>query len=140
VTGNKDNKSGSISSDIKAKYTDASGLSLTETWSAQNLLGLEVETKDSIAKGLKLNFLGSLAPEKGTREAKALVEYKQEYIFTRTSLDLFRGPTILADGVVGSDGFVAGAEVGYDVQEAKVKKYGVALGFIAPLFSVNLLA
>jgi hypothetical protein len=69
-----------------------------------------------------------------------LVEYKQEYIFTRTSLDLFRGPTILADGVVGSDGFVAGAEVGYDVQEAKVQKYGVALGFIAPLFSVNLLA
>jgi voltage-dependent anion channel protein 2 len=39
-----------------------------------------------------------------------------------------------------ADGYVAGADVAYDVSEAKVTKYGAALGYISPLYSVTLLA
>ncbi|KAJ3273646.1 Mitochondrial porin [Terramyces sp. JEL0728] len=141
VNGNKDNKSGAIASDIKAKYTDKSkGLTFTETWTTSNVLGAQLELVDSIAPGVKLDLNASLLPEKGTKNAKAGVEYKQEYVFTRSSLDLFKGPTLFGDAVVGSNGFVAGADVAYDVSEAKVTKYGAVLGYIAPLYSVSLLS
>lgn len=141
VNGTKDNKSGAIASDVKAKYSDkARGLSFTETWTTSNVLGAQLELENSIAQGLKLDLSGSLLPEKGTKNAKAGAEYKQEFIFTRSSLDLFKGPTLFADAVVGTEGFVAGADVAYDVSGAKVTKYAAALGFIAPLYSINLLA
>ncbi|KAI8912784.1 eukaryotic porin/Tom40 [Gorgonomyces haynaldii] len=141
VTGTKDNKSGFIASDLKAKYADkARGLTFTETWSTANVLGATLELQDSIAKGLKLEANGTILPEKGTKNAKAGFEYKQEYIFTRGSLDLFKGPTLSGDAVIGADGYVVGAEFGYDVSEAKITKYAGALGYIAPLYTIQLLA
>ncbi|KAI8927953.1 eukaryotic porin/Tom40 [Entophlyctis helioformis] len=141
VSGNKDNKSGAIASELKAKYTDKSrGLTFTETWTTTNVLGAELELEDSLAKGLKLNLIGSLLPEKGTKNAKAGLEYKQDYVFTRSSLDLFKGPTILADAVVGNNGFIVGAEVAYDVSDAKVQKYSAAAGYIAPQYTISLIA
>jgi hypothetical protein len=35
------------------------------------------------------------------RNAKATAEYKQDHIYARSSVDLFRGPTIQSDLVVG---------------------------------------
>ncbi|KAI8898478.1 eukaryotic porin/Tom40 [Globomyces pollinis-pini] len=141
VNGNKDNKSGHIASDIKAKFTDkAKGLVFTETWTTNNVLGAQLELTDSIAPGLKLDLNASLLPEKGTKNAKAGLEYKQEHVFTRSSLDLFKGPTLYGDVVIGNEGFVLGADVAYDVSDAKVTKYGLAAGYIAPLFSVSVLS
>jgi hypothetical protein len=37
----------------------------------------------------------------GKKNAKAGFEYKQANLFTRSSVDLFKGPTINADAVVG---------------------------------------
>ncbi|KAJ3360597.1 Mitochondrial porin [Kappamyces sp. JEL0680] len=110
INGNKDNKTGAIASDVKAKYSDK-------------------------AKGA--SFFGA---HSRTKNAKAAVEYKQDYVFTRSSLDLLKGPTLFADAVVGTDGYIAGGDVAYDVSEARVTKYGAALGYIAPLYSVSLLA
>jgi Eukaryotic porin len=81
VNGTKDNKSGSIVSDLKAKYADKkSGLTFTETWSTANVLGAQLELKDSLAKGLKLDLTGSVLPEKGTKNAKAAIEFQQDYV------------------------------------------------------------
>ncbi|KAJ3303497.1 Mitochondrial porin [Kappamyces sp. JEL0829] len=141
INGNKDNKTGAIASDVKAKYSDkAKGLTFTETWTSTNVLGAQLELENTIAQGLKLDLNGTLLPEKGTKNAKAAVEYKQDYVFTRSSLDLLKGPTLFADAVVGTDGYIAGGDVAYDVSEARVTKYGAALGYIAPLYSVSLLA
>ncbi len=68
---------------------------------------------------------------------KAGVEFKNDLVFTRSSLDFFKGPTVSADAVVGTQGLFAGAEVGYDVADAKVIKYGAAFGYIEPLFSAT---
>ena len=116
------------------------GLTFTESWTTANVLGAQLELQDSLIKGLKLDLSGSLFPEKGTKVAKAGFEYKQDYLFTRSSLDLFKGPTLLADAVVGSNGFILGADVSYDVSEAKMTKYNAALGYLAPVYSVSLLA
>lgn len=79
-------------------------------------------------------------PYSSQRNAKATAEYKQDYIYARSSVDLFRGPTLQSDCVVGSDGFLVGGEVAYDVQEAKVTKYSAALGYTAKDYAVSLAA
>jgi hypothetical protein len=42
-----------------------------------------------------------LIPSVGKKNAKAGFEYKQANLFTRSSVDLFKGPTINTDAVVG---------------------------------------
>ncbi|KAI8804049.1 eukaryotic porin/Tom40 [Cladochytrium replicatum] len=138
VTGNKDNKSGSIGSDLKVKYTDKPrGLAVTETWTTANALSAQVEFTDSIAKGVKLDLNGSLTPNHG-QHVKAGVEYKQDYAVVRTALDLFKGPTLAGDAVVGSDGWLAGAEVSYDLADARLTRYQFALGYSVPEYTASL--
>ncbi|KAI8607713.1 eukaryotic porin/Tom40, partial [Chytriomyces sp. MP71] len=66
VSGNKDNKSGNIVSELKTKYTDKSrGLVVTEHWNASNVIGAQVELQDAIAAGVKLDITGSIQPSNG---------------------------------------------------------------------------
>ncbi|KAJ3196181.1 Eukaryotic translation initiation factor 3 subunit E [Irineochytrium annulatum] len=139
VAGNKDNKSGHINSELKTKYTDkARGLTVTEHWNTSNVLGAQVEIVDQIAKGLKLDLTASLLPASGQKNAKAGFEFKQANIFTRSSLDLFKGPTLHGDAVIGSDGFLVGGDVAYDVSDARITRYNAAVGYIAPEYSVSI--
>ncbi|KAJ1563706.1 Mitochondrial porin, partial [Cladochytrium tenue] len=153
VSGSKDNKSGLIHSELKTKYSDKargtavasarvrhqSRLTITEHWNATNVLGAQVELQDSIAKGVKLDFHGSILPATGKRNAKAGFEFKQTNVFTRASVDLFakNGPLVHADAVVGSDGFVVGGDVAYNVTEASISRYNAVAGYIAPDYSVS---
>ena len=66
------------------------------------------------------------------------LEYKQDYVNTRTSLDLFKGPTLAGDVVLGSNGFLVGGEVAYNVNDAKVTRYNAALGYTARDYAVAL--
>lgn len=139
VLGAKDNKTGAIAGELKTKYTDKlRGVTFTESWTTSNILGAQLELQDTIAKGLKLDINASLLPAKGTKNARAGVEYKQDYIFTRAGVDLFKGPTLQGDAVVGNDGFLAGGEVAYDVADARVTKYNAAVGYVAPVYNVTL--
>lgn len=72
------------------------------------------------------------------KNAKVGVEYKRDYLFSNAALDVFKGPTASADFAVGAEGFVAGAEVSYNVQEGKVSRYASALGYSTMDYSVAL--
>ncbi|KAJ3402648.1 Mitochondrial porin [Chytridiales sp. JEL 0842] len=139
VVGNKDNKSGAINSELKTKYTDKSrGLTITENWNAANVLGAQIELEDTIAKGLKLDLTASILPASGKKNAKASAEFKQNHLFARSGLDLFNGPTITTDAVVGSDGFLLGGDVGYDVSSGLVTRYNTAFAYTSPEYTVSL--
>jgi len=139
VNGSKDNKTGFIAGEIKAKHVDkVKGLTLTESWTTSNVLNTQVELQDSIAKGLKLDLNASFLPAVGSKNVKFGAEYKQDFLFTRTSLDLFKGPTLSGDAVIGSEGILAGGEIGYDVADGRVTKYNAALGYTALDYSIAL--
>ncbi|KAI8822040.1 eukaryotic porin/Tom40 [Fimicolochytrium jonesii] len=139
VLGAKDNKTGAIASELKAKHIDkARGITFTESWTSSNILGTQLELDNTLARGLKVDIAASLLPAKGTKNLKAGVEYKQDHLFTRTSVDLFRGPTLHGDAVVANDGFLAGGEVAYDVSDARVTKYNLAFGYLGREYSVAL--
>jgi hypothetical protein len=74
---------------------------VTESWSSSNVIGLEVELADSLVKGLKLNLNGNILPSAGSKNAKVGAEFKKEHLFTTVALDVFKGPSVSADAVVG---------------------------------------
>ncbi|EIN12994.1 voltage-dependent ion-selective channel [Punctularia strigosozonata HHB-11173 SS5] len=139
VAGLRDNKSGGINGDIEAKYTDKkNGLVFTQAWTTANVLRSQVELSDYITKGLKLDLATALLPDSGQKSALINATYKQPGLHSRASLDLFKGPTFIADTVLGRDGFLVGAEASYNVTEGRVTKYATAIGYSAPEYAVAL--
>jgi len=54
--------------------------------------------------------------------------------------DLLKGPTFTGDATIGHDGFLAGAEIGYDILDGKITKYSAATGYSAPLYTAAVTA
>jgi len=141
VAGSQDPKSSVILGDIEAKYSDPkNGLAFTQTWTTSNVLKTNLEFENQIAKGLKFDVSGTLLPEKGSKSAILTAAYKQSGVHTRAFLDLFKGPTVIADSVIGRDGFLVGVEGAYNVTEGKINRYAFAAGYNAPEYAINLLA
>ena len=159
VQGSRDYKTDIITADIEGKWTDkVHGLSLTQTWTTSNILRNQIELDNVFAKGLKFDLSSSLSPDKGTKTAVLSTFYKQSSLHTRGALDIFKvrllhvsfsltdrvsflflqGPTFTADGVVGRDGFLAGAEASYNVTAGHISRYAAAIGYNAPEYSVTL--
>ncbi|KAJ3717127.1 voltage-dependent ion-selective channel [Lentinula raphanica] len=137
VAGN--NSGGAIIGDLEAKYGNKKhGFTLTNTWTTANVLKSQIELENQIAKGLKVDILSSLAPEKGTKTAAINAAFKQSGLHTRAALDIFKGPTFTADAVVGRDGFLLGAETAYDVTEGNITRYAAAIGYNAPEYAVTI--
>ncbi|KAJ9602043.1 Mitochondrial porin [Cladophialophora chaetospira] len=105
------------------------GLALTQTWTTSNSLDTKLELEDNITKGLKAEVLTNYLPAKSTYGGKLNLFYKQPNIHTRLFTDLFKGPTATFDATLGHEGFLVGAEGGYDVGKAAITKYALAAGY-----------
>lgn len=140
VTG-KSTHEGATSGLLEAKYTDKpTGVTVTQDWNTANALGTKIELKDAIAKGLKLEAIGSFLPEKSAKGAKFNLHFQQSNFHGRAFFDLLKGPTANVDAVIGQDGFLAGAAAGYDVQKAAITNYSAAIGYIAPTYTASITA
>jgi len=133
VTFNVKGKSahdGPISGSLEGKYVDkATGLTLTQTWTTSNSLDTKLELEDNLSKGLKAEILSNYMPAKSTYGGKLNLHYKQPNVHVRSFIDLFKGPTATFDMTLGHEGFLVGAEGGYDVQKAAMTKYSLAAGY-----------
>jgi len=126
---------------IEGKYTEKPlGLTLTQSWNTANALESKLELKDSITKGLKAEGIISFLPANNAPGAKFNLHYTQSNFQGRAFFDLLKGPTANIDAVIGHEGFLAGAQAGYDVQKAAVTSYSAAVGFTAPTYSAAVTA
>jgi len=126
---------------LEAKYTDKpSGLTFTQAWNTANALESKLELTDNIAQGLKAEILGSFLPGTQAKGAKVNLHFKQSNFHARAFFDLLKGPTANLDAVIGHDGFLAGAEAGYDVQKAAITRYSAAIGYAAPQYTAAITA
>jgi voltage-dependent anion channel protein 2 len=116
------------------------GMTITQSWSTTNALESKIELADSIAQGLKAEILGTFLPHTQAKGAKVNLHFKQPNFHARAFFDLIKGPTANLDAVIGHDGFLAGAEAGYDVQKAAITKYSLAVGYAAPTYSAAITA
>lgn len=79
-------------------------------------------------------------PDKNSKGAKLNVHFKQPVFHARGFFDLLKGPSFNGDVVVGHDGFLAGAEVGYDVPAGKITRYAAAVGYSVPEYTAAVTA
>lgn len=111
VFGLHDNKSSTISGDLEASWNDRKkGLTVTQAWSTTNVLRNHIELENHLAKGLKFEAISTLVPEKQAKNALLSTTYKAPSVHARNFVDVFKGPLVTADVVVGRDGILLGAE------------------------------
>lgn len=102
VAGN--NAGGAIVGDLEAKYGNKKhGFTLTNTWTTANVLKSQIELENQLAKGLKVDILSSLAPEKGTKSAVINAAFKQSGLHTRAALDVFKVCSYFSLKIAGTD-------------------------------------
>jgi len=108
------------------------------------VLDTKIELDNTIAKGLKAEILTQILPnsqDKGANKgAKFNLFFKQQNLHVRAFFDMLKGPTANIDAVLGKDGFMVGAEAGYDVQKAAITKYSAAVGYTHPQYSAAIVA
>lgn len=105
------------------------GITGTLSWSTFNTLDAKLELEENIAKGLKVEALGTFKPDSKNLASKLNLYFKQPAFHMRAFVDLLKGPTATVDAVIGHEGFVVGGEAGYDVQKAAVTRYSAAIGY-----------
>jgi voltage-dependent anion channel protein 2 len=115
-------------------------LTLTQGWSTGNSLDTKIESDGALVKGLKAEILTNFLPASKAYGAKANLYFKQPNVHTRAYIDLLRGPTATIDATMGHEGFLVGAEAGYDVQKAAVTKYSAVIGYSVPEYSAAVTA
>ncbi|KAL8654349.1 MAG: hypothetical protein Q9226_003476 [Calogaya cf. arnoldii] len=137
----KSSQEGSTTGSIEGKYVNApSGLTLTQAWTTTNILNTKIELDNQIAKGMKAEVAADFAPPSKDIGAKLNLSFKQPSFHIRAFLDLMKGPTANIDAVVGREGFLVGAEAGYDVQKAAITRYAAAVGYTVPQYSTAITA
>lgn len=132
---------GPITGSLEGKYSDkASGLTLTQTWTTANSLDTKIELEDNLTKGLKAEILTNYLPAKQSYGGKLNLYYKQPSVNTRLFTDLFKGPIATFDATVGHEGWVVGAEGGYDVGKAAITRYALAAGYSQSTYAASITA
>jgi voltage-dependent anion channel protein 2 len=116
------------------------GLTLTQAWTTANALDTKLELDNNIAKGLKAEILTQYQPSKQSKGAKLNLHFKQPNLHARAFFDLLNGPSANFDAVLGHEGFLVGAEGGYDVQKAAITKYSAAIGYSVPQYTAAITA
>ncbi|KAI9879542.1 MAG: Mitochondrial porin [Pleopsidium flavum] len=116
------------------------GLTLTQAWTTANALDTKVELDNTITKGLKAELLTHFYPHTQGKGAKLNLHFKQPNFHARAFFDLLKGPTANVDAVLGHEGFLVGAEAGYDVQKAAITRYSAAVGYTMPEYTAAITA
>ncbi|KAG4305853.1 hypothetical protein PORY_000763 [Pneumocystis oryctolagi] len=137
VKGHQTSKIGSILGQLEGKYSDKlSGFNFSQNWTTNNALNTKIELEDHLTKGLSADISTTLFLSSNTKNAKLGLGYKQPTVNIRTLVDLFKGPTFLGNIVIGKDGFLAGANIIYDILNGSITNYAASIGFIQPQYSV----
>ncbi len=116
------------------------GLTLTQAWTTFNALDTKVELDNTLSKGLKAELITQFLPSTQAKGAKVNLYFKQSNFNARAFFDLLKGPTASVDAVLGHDGFLVGAEAGYDVQKAAITRYSAAVGYTVPEYTAAITA
>ena len=118
------------------------GITVTQGWTTAALLDTKLEFANFMSQPVKVELQNLWNPNNPSKASqKANFTFKQSNVHARAFLDHAAGGNIsaLVDAVVGHEGFVVGAEAGYDIQKAAITRYSAAAGYVAPTFTASIL-
>jgi voltage-dependent anion channel protein 2 len=128
---------------IYLTYHYKPGITVTQGWTTAALLDTKVEFASLMSQPVKAEFQNLFNPNAPSKAAQKLnLTFKQPSLHARAFLDHGAAGNInaLIDATVGHEGFVAGAEAGYDVSKAAITRYTAGLGYQTPTFTASLIA
>jgi hypothetical protein len=138
-----DSRSLSPQHHVYLTYRYKPGITVTQGWTTAALLDTKVEFASLMSQPVKAEFQNLFNPNAPSKAAQKLnLTFKQPNLHARAFLDHSAAGNInaLIDATVGHEGFVAGAEAGYDVSKAAITRYSAGLGYQAPTFTASLIA
>jgi len=141
IAKGKSEPSGNVDGNIEAKVLNKlHGVVLTQSWNTSNAIELKVEVEDFVGKGLKLEGSTQFFPNSLKKAAKLNLSLRQPGFHGKALVDILNGPSFFGDVVVGRNGVLAGAEVGYDFQVGRILKYSLGTGYIGRDYSASVIA
>jgi len=136
--GSSNLDSGKVLGNLETKYKIPEyGLTFTEKWNTDNTLGTEVTIQDQIAKGLKVTFDSTFAPQTGKKTGVIKTEYKHDTASINADVDLNAGPAINGSAVCGYQGWLAGYQMSFDVAKSKLTKNNFSIAYVAQDFALH---
>jgi len=122
--------------DIKYKIPEH-GLTLTEKWNTEGILGTVLEINNQFARGLKATLDTSYAPNTGKRDAVLKTEWTNSQVKLNANLTLIGGPIANLSGVYCHNGFLFGVTNKFDLSTNESKTTSVSFGYEHPLYTVH---
>jgi len=137
--GSSNQESGKVSGSLETKYKVKDyGLTFTEKWTTDNTLSTEFAVQDQFVPGLKLSSCLNFAPQTGQKTGNIKTSFVNSQVAVNADADFTPdGPKTTASAVVGYQGWLAGYQAGYDVNNKKLTKSNFALGFTSGDFTLH---
>ncbi|XP_065158279.1 voltage-dependent anion-selective channel-like isoform X1 [Atheta coriaria] len=131
TTGTSNQENSEVFGSLETKYKVKDyGLTFAEKWNTDNTLGTELTVQDQLLKGLKLGGEFNFAPHSGNKAGKVKSAFTNDMVAVNADVDINQdGPIINAAAVIGYQGWLAGYQAGYDINNKKLTKNNFALGF-----------
>lgn len=119
------------------------GITVTQGWTTQAILDTKVEIASLLNQPVKAEFQNLFSPNNPSKAAQKLnFTFKQPNVLARAFINHGAAGNIDAviDAAVGHEGFVVGAEAGYDVSKAAITRYSAAAAYQHPTFVASVTA
>lgn len=139
VNGNSNNDTGRVTAALETKYLIKEyGLTMKEKWNTDNILSSEVTLEDQVVKGVKLGVNCSFAPQSGKKTGAVKTAFKTDSLHLNSDIDLdYAGALIHGSGVLGYQGWLAGAQLSFDPSKNRLTRTNFAIGFNTPEFILH---
>ncbi|XP_076250419.1 voltage-dependent anion-selective channel-like isoform X3 [Rhynchophorus ferrugineus] len=137
--GTSNQESGKVFGSLETKYkVKEYGLTFTEKWNTDNTLSTDLSVQDQGLQGLKLSACLDFAPHTGQKTGNVKTAFVNNQVAINADADFTPdGPKVTGSAVVGYQGWLAGYQAGYDINNSKLTKSNFALGFTSGDFTLH---
>ncbi|KAI1715498.1 eukaryotic porin domain-containing protein [Ditylenchus destructor] len=125
--------------DIKYKVPQY-GLTLTEKWNTENVLGTVVEVKDQFAKGVKVTLDTSYNPNSAKRSGVLKTEWASDRAKVNADVTLVAGPVLNLAAVFAQNNWLIGGQGKFDLSTNELKSTSFAAGYDHPEYTLHTFA
>ncbi|CAG5132492.1 unnamed protein product [Candidula unifasciata] len=136
-----DRETGKVFGELSSEYKWAEhGLTFTEKWNTDNVLNAGIKVEDQLATGLELALDVTLSPQSGEKSSSFKSDYKTDFIHLNGDVDFeSSGTTVGGSAVLGYEGWLAGYQLAFDMQESKLTASNFGFGYANQDFSFTTL-
>lgn len=140
INGKQSTMDNNLSTNVETKFFDKStGLALTQSWSNENKLNSKIEI-NNLLPGVKTELQTNLIPnsENVLKNAIANLSIVQPFATAKLTFDILKKPVFISNLTLAHEGFITGAEFGYDITNASISRYAIAMAYMGRDYNLGL--